>query len=153
MEYTLTDCPILQDHFTLSHSVRCAGRFPALPSMYRPNTGCHTAHWRFACSLACEACGSELTPSCTAGGQFKTIPAKLKVRAARGAQSLKSAYGNRSAMDARRVKFCRADCGQFGSRRQQNRSDFILPDAVIQSACSHWNERISALVKGGIGSS
>lgn len=85
-------CIALED---FQHCPQCIARTP----------GVTLRHWRFAWSLTCEACGSELTPSCTGGGQIKPIPAKLKVRAARGAQFLKSAYGSRSARDARRVNF------------------------------------------------
>ena len=46
-----------------------------------------------------------MTPSKTGNGQVKLIPTKLKVRAARGAEFLKSTFANRSARDARRVNF------------------------------------------------
>ena len=87
--------------------IRCVAQedFQHCPHCITQTPGATLRHWRYAWSVTCENCGSELTPSKTGNGQVKLIPTKLKVRAARGAEFLKSTFANRSARDARRVNF------------------------------------------------
>ena len=61
--------------------IRCVAQedFQHCPHCITQTPGATLRHWRYAWSVTCENCGSELTPSKTGNGQVKLIPTKLKV--------------------------------------------------------------------------
>lgn len=87
--------------------------FQHCPTCTRETPGVSLRHWRYAWSLNCEICGSELLPICGSRGNERQVSPRLLIRAVEGAGQLEQAYqcGNRH--QARRVDLTMQVVGTF----------------------------------------
>lgn len=66
--------------------------FQHCPTCTQKVPGISLRHWRYAWSMACNSCGTGLLPLGTALGEELQVPARLKVRASKGAAWLEQLY-------------------------------------------------------------
>ncbi len=66
--------------------------FQYCPTCARIVPGISLHHWRYAWSMTCNSCGTGLLPFGTAPGEESQVPARLEVRASKGAAWLEQLY-------------------------------------------------------------
>ncbi|WP_161489461.1 TniQ family protein [Aquicoccus porphyridii] len=94
-------------------------------------------HWRFAWSMHCEACGSELLPVRSKTAAHVHLPTRLRIRAKEGAKRLMLAYRHGNCHAGRRMDLTLQVAGvlapeiRHGSLFSQNRIDRFKIVAAI----------------------
>lgn len=106
-------------------------------------------HWRFAWSMDCEKCGQALTAMHSVGG----VPDKLRARAVRGADVLKSAAANNDVRLLRRIDLVmhlmnELDIGPLASLTSGNERARLTALAVIATCTSRPMMKAAIVLRG-----
>lgn len=119
---------------TVHHAVRYVSRhdFQHCPGCAEQTSGLALRHWRFAWSMTCETCGQALAAKYPA----KDVSSRLRARAVRGAEALKTAVTTNNLARLRRVDLtlhlmAALEIGKLGALTSGNERERLMALAAV----------------------